>query len=95
MGGGDPPPLSMLLGSYCSLETPLKKGSPALALAHYFESHEPGEVPHWDEKDAMSTLMDLNEKKAHLSGILADVTLKEIILTDKSGRPARRSSSVL
>ena len=30
------PPLYMLLGSYCSLEKPLKKGSPPLALAHYF-----------------------------------------------------------
>ena len=29
------PPLSMLLGSYCSLEKTLKKGSPPLALAHY------------------------------------------------------------
>ena len=29
------PPFSMLLESYCSLENPLKKGSPALALAHY------------------------------------------------------------
>ena len=41
MGGGGGwvavvnPPLYMLLGSYCSLEKPLKKGSPPLALAHY------------------------------------------------------------
>ena len=41
----------------------------------YFESREPVEVPHWDEKDSISTLMDLNEKMACGSGILADVTL--------------------
>ena len=41
----------------------------------YFESREPDEVPHWDEKDSISTLMDLNEKMACGSGILADVTL--------------------
>ena len=34
VGGGDPPPFSMLLESYCSLENPFKKGSPVLALAH-------------------------------------------------------------
>ena len=42
-GGGDPRPFSMLLESYCSLENPLKKGSPALALArvaHYFVRFE-------------------------------------------------------
>ena len=36
----------------------------------YFESREPGEVPHWVEKDSISTLMDLNEKMACGSGIL-------------------------
>ena len=41
----------------------------------YFESREPDEVPHWDEKNSISTLMDLNEKMACGSGILADVTL--------------------
>ena len=41
----------------------------------YFESREPVEVPHWDEKDSTSTLMDLHEKMACASGILADVTL--------------------
>ena len=28
----------------------------------YFESLEPGRVPHWVEKDSIITLMDLNEK---------------------------------
>ena len=32
--GGDPL-FHAFLESYCSLENPLKKGSPALALAHY------------------------------------------------------------
>ena len=41
----------------------------------FFESREPGEVPHWVEKDCTSTLMDLHEKMACVSGILADVTL--------------------
>ena len=41
----------------------------------YFESREPGEVPHWVKKDSISTLMDLHEKLACASGILADVTL--------------------
>ena len=41
----------------------------------YFESREPDEVPHWVEKDSTSTLMDLHEKMACASGILADVTL--------------------
>ena len=40
-----------------------------------FESREPGEVPHWVKKDSISTLMDLHEKLACASGILADVTL--------------------
>ena len=40
-----------------------------------FESREPGEVPHWVKKDFTSTLMDLHEKVACVSGILADVTL--------------------
>ena len=40
-----------------------------------FESREPGEVPHWVKKDSISTLMDLHEKMACASGILADVTL--------------------
>ena len=38
-GGGwvvvTPPLFHAFLESYCSLENPLKKGSPALALAHY------------------------------------------------------------
>ena len=41
----------------------------------YFESREPVEVPHWDEKDSIRTLIDLNEKMACGSGIQADVTL--------------------
>ena len=41
----------------------------------YFEPREPDEVPHWVEKDSTSTLMDLHEKMACASGILADVTL--------------------
>ena len=41
----------------------------------FFESREPGEVPHWVKKDCTSTLMDLHEKVACASGILADVTL--------------------
>ena len=41
----------------------------------FFESREPGEVPHWVKKDSISTLMDLHEKMACVSGILADVTL--------------------
>ena len=41
----------------------------------FFESREPGEVPHWVKKDCTSTLMDLHEKIACVSGILADVTL--------------------
>ena len=41
----------------------------------YFESREPGEVTHWVEKDCTSTLMDLHDKMACASGILADVTL--------------------
>ena len=41
----------------------------------YFESREPGEVPHWVKKDSISTLIDLHEKMACGSGILADVTL--------------------
>ena len=41
----------------------------------YFESLEPGRVPHWVEKDTISTLMDLDEKIAYSSGIVADVTL--------------------
>ena len=36
VGGGNPPLFHAFLESYCSLENPLKKGSPALALAHYF-----------------------------------------------------------
>ena len=43
--------------------------------AKYFESREPGEVPHWVKKDSISTLIDLHEKMACGSGILADVTL--------------------
>ena len=35
----------------------------------YFESREPVEVPHWDEKDSIRTLIDLNEKMACGSGI--------------------------
>ena len=42
---------------------------------NFFESREPGEVPHWVKKDSISTLMDLHEKLACASGILADVTL--------------------
>ena len=34
-----------------------------------FESREPVEVPHWDEKDSIRTLIDLNEKMACGSGI--------------------------
>ena len=41
----------------------------------FFESREPSEVPHWVKKDSISTLMDLHEKMACGSGILADVTL--------------------
>ena len=40
-----------------------------------FSSREPDEVPYWVEKDCTSTLMDLHEKLACASGILADVTL--------------------
>ena len=40
-----------------------------------FESREPDEVPYWVKKDSISTLMDLHEKMAYESGILADVTL--------------------
>ena len=35
----------------------------------YFESREPVEVPHWDEKDSIRTLIDLHEKMACGSGI--------------------------
>ena len=35
VGGDNPPIFHAFLESYCSLENPLKKGSPPLALAHY------------------------------------------------------------
>ena len=49
--------------------------TPVSTHSSYFESREPGEVPHWVKKDSTSTLMDLHEKMACVSGILADVTL--------------------
>ena len=39
VGGGNPPLFHAFLESYCSLENPFKKGSPAPALAHYTLSH--------------------------------------------------------
>ena len=35
----------------------------------YFDSREPGRVPHWVEKDTISTFMDLDEKMTYSSDI--------------------------
>ena len=53
----------------------------------YFESREPGEVSHWVEKNAMSTLMDLNGKMA--CGSLADVALNPSLEISSAAVPLK------